>query len=121
MTILGNGNVGIGTSNPGAKLEVKGKIKAQEVLIALDSWKDCVFKSDYPLLPLVSLEQYISENNHLPEVPSENEIVEKGLAAGEMAKIQMQKIEELTLYIIDLNKRMEKLEKENTELKNNTK
>jgi len=112
-----NGNFGIGTNTPDEKLTVNGKIKAQEVLITLDEWKDLVFKEDYKLISIEETESYIKENGHLPEIPSEKEMIEKGLETSEMIKLQMQKIEELTLYIIEQNKRIKKLEEKSNIVK----
>jgi hypothetical protein len=117
FSIKTNGNVGIGKINPTEKLEVNGKIRTSEVLITLDNWKDCVFYDNYNLMPLPELEVYINQNKHLPDVLSEKEILETGLPAGEMAKMQMQKIEELTLYIIELNKIVQKQQEEIEKLK----
>jgi len=117
VTIDTYGNVGIGKTNPTEKLEVNGKIRTSEVLITLDNWKDCVFYDNYNLMPLPELEVYINQNKHLPDVLSEKEILETGLPAGEMSKMQMQKIEELTLYIIQLNKIVQKQQEEIEKLK----
>ena len=70
------------------------------------------FAPDYELMTLHQVETFINENNHLPNVPSAEEIVDSGIDMAEMAAKQMEKIEELTLYIIDANKRIEKLEEE---------
>lgn len=107
-------NLGIGTSNfiDGTntyRLSVKGKIRAEEIKV-YNTWADYVFKADYRLPNLKDVETYIKENGHLPNVPSAEEVTEKGLELGEMAKIQQEKIEELTLYIIAQNKRIEALE-----------
>nr|WP_294926802.1 hypothetical protein [uncultured Flavobacterium sp.] len=107
-------NLGIGTSNftDGAdtyRLSVKGKVRAEEVKV-YNTWADYVFSPAYELPTLKEVESYIAQNGHLPNVPSAKEITEKGLPLGEMAKIQQEKIEELTLYIIAQNKRIEALE-----------
>jgi hypothetical protein len=112
--ILTDSNIGIGTSNftDGAdtyRLSVKGKIRAEEVKV-YNTWADYVFSPAYELPTLKQVENYIAHNGHLPNVPSAKEITEKGLELGEMAKIQQEKIEELTLYIIAQNKRIEALE-----------
>jgi hypothetical protein len=119
--IVSMGNMGIGTSNfvDGAdtyRLSVKGKIRAEEVKV-YNTWADYVFRKDYKLLNLKEVEKYIAENGHLPNVPSAKEITEKGLELGEMAKIQQEKIEELTLYLIQQNKENEQLNKDIQELK----
>jgi hypothetical protein len=105
----------------GYKLAVDGKIVCEEVLVKLSDasgcWPDYVFDSTYQLKPLVEVEKFIIENKHLPEVPSAKEVVENGLTLSEMSKIQMKKIEELTLYLIELNKKMDFLQRENSNLK----
>jgi hypothetical protein len=119
MTILQNGNVGIGTTNPGSyKLAVEGRIGAREIVVTQVPWADKVFEDGYHLMPLNELEQHIKTENHLPGIPSETEVLEKGVSLGGMQAKLLEKIEGLTLYVIDQNKRIEKLEKENEELKN---
>ncbi len=76
-------------------------------------WSDFVFEKKYQLRTLKQVEAYILEFGHLPEIPSANEIETKGADLGDLVKLQMQKIEELTLYIIEQNKRIEALEKKN--------
>jgi len=114
---LRKGGVGIGTNAIGTyRLAVEGKIGAREVEVKAGSWADFVFKKNYNLKSLEEVESYIDSNNHLPDVPSEAEVVKNGVAVGEMLKLQMQKIEELTLYLIEQNKRIQALEKENIQL-----
>ncbi|MDD5772583.1 MAG: hypothetical protein PHX78_03855 [bacterium] len=116
---LNGGNVGIGTSNPTARLAVNGTIKAKEVIVSTTAadWPDVVFKDDYELMKLNDLEQNIKENGHLPNIPSAGEVAENGVSVGEMQSKLLQKVEELTLYVIDQNKRIALLEKENESLK----
>lgn len=94
------GNVGIGTSTPDALLAVKGNVHCQGVKVDMDSWSDDVFKPKYVLPSLSSVKAYISENQHLPEVPSEQEVLKNGINLGEMNKLLLKKVEELTLYLI---------------------
>lgn len=108
-----------GDYNYVAVIREDGRINCTEVVIEIDEWKDKVFEKDYSLLSIEETENYISEHGHLPNIPSEKEMIENGLETSEMIKLQMQKIEELTLYIIEMNKRIETLEKENKKLKNN--
>lgn len=110
MVIREDGNVGIGTDNPQSLLAVNGKLTSTEVEVTLSGWSDFVFYDDYYLRPLEEVEQFIQANRHLPDVPSEAEVLENGVELGVMSSILLQKIEEMTLYIIDLNKRIEELE-----------
>ncbi|BBM86295.1 hypothetical protein [Candidatus Uabimicrobium amorphum] len=112
------GNVGIGVMDTqGSKLAVKGKITAQEIRITnMDSWADFVFTDDYPLLPIDELEQSIEKNGHLPNIPSEKQVKEKGIQLGEMQAKLLQKIEELTLYTIQQNKQIQSLQTEKRQL-----
>ncbi len=117
--LIVKGNVGIGTTTlpSGYKLAVNGNIIAEKVVVKVynEWWPDFVFSKDYNLMTLNNVEEYINENFHLPGVPSANEVSESGIDLGEMNKILLQKIEELTLYIIDQEKRMEEF---NSEIEN---
>jgi len=105
LTVAADGNVGIGTIAPDQKLTVKGKIHAEEVIIDLDvPLADYVFHPDYSLMPLHKVEQFVKTNRHLPEIPSAAEVKENGLNMGEMQNKLLQKIEELTLYMIEQQK-----------------
>ncbi|SCW66077.1 hypothetical protein [Mucilaginibacter sp. NFR10] len=101
LTIDASGNVGIGKTDPQNKLDVNGTIHSKSVLIDLNGWSDYVFKKDYRLAPLSEVEAYIDQNQHLPEIPSEQEMTKKGLNVSEMNKLLMKKVEELTLYAIE--------------------
>jgi hypothetical protein len=103
MTIT-NGKVGIGTSNPGTALAVNGTITAREVTVTQTGWADYVFKDDYKLRTLDKVESYIKEHKRLPDMPSAKEVDQKGISVAEMLAKQMQKIEELTLYMIEIKK-----------------
>ena len=104
MRILANGNIGIGTAIPDAKLAVKGTIHTQEVKVDMNGWSDYVFNKTYLLPTLSSIKTYIDQNHHLPEIPSEAEVIKNGINLGEMVKLQTKKIEELTLYLIEQQK-----------------
>ena len=108
MVIQLNGNVGIGTLNPTYKLSVNGTIQTKEVRVQT-GWADFVFEEDYKLNPLPDVEKFILANKHLPGIPSAKEIQTNGLALGDIQTKMMQKIEELTLYIIQANKTIEEL------------
>ncbi len=105
------GNVGIGTSNPTEKLSVNGNIRAKEIVVELANWPDYVFEKRYLLKPLDEVEAFIKQNNHLPNIPSAAEIQSNGLKVGEVQTKMMEKIEELTLYVIELKKEIDLLKK----------
>jgi len=96
------GNVGIGTLNPQDKLSVKGKIRAEEIRVTTSTtdWPDYVFRPGYQLPSLSDTEKFIQANGHLPEVPKAAEVAANGVQLGEMNKILLKKIEELTLQAI---------------------
>jgi hypothetical protein len=106
MTILGSGNVGIGTANPqGYKLAVNGTAIATSMTVkAYANWPDYVFKKDYQLPPLTEIKTYIDQNHHLPDMPSAIEVARDGLNLGDMDKVLVKKVEELTLYLIEKDK-----------------
>ena len=108
MTIANNNNVGIGTTNPAHKLSVNGTIQSKEVIVET-GWADYVFDENYKLPSLGEVEKFIQHNNHLPNMPSAKEVEEKGLHLGDTQRRMMEKIEELTLYVIELQKEIEKL------------
>ena len=111
------GAVGIGTTNTaGYKLAVNGKIRSKE-LVVNSGWADYVFSNNHKLLPLNEVEKFILTNKHLPNIPSAEEVEKNGLKVGEMQTKMMEKIEELTLYMIEANKKIEKLEAEIIKLK----
>lgn len=113
LVIKANGNIGIGSTNPDAKLTVKGNIHTEEVIVdMLVPGPDYVFEKDYNLLSLSELEAYISQNKHLPEVPSAKEMEADGLNLKEMNLLLLKKVEELTLHLIDANKKIESLDKQ---------
>ncbi|HVI44218.1 MAG TPA: hypothetical protein VM802_05095 [Chitinophaga sp.] len=103
-----SGNVGIGTTNPGSyKLAVEGTIGARKVKVTQAAWADYVFSPDYKLPTLAAVEAFIKAHGHLPDVPSAAEVTKDGLDLAEINKQQMQKIEELTLYLIQQQKTIE--------------
>ncbi len=107
MSILSNGYVGIGTSAPDAMLAVSGQVHAQEVKVSVTvPGPDYVFKKDYPLASLDSIKNYIDQNKHLPEVPTAKEMEKNGVQLGEMNLLLLKKIEELTLYVIEQDKKL---------------
>ncbi len=113
------GNVGIGTTSPVYKLAVAGIIGCGEVIVEdVTGWADFVFEDDYNLMSLKDLDQFIQINKHLPEIPTTAEVEENGISVGEMNAKLLQKIEELTLYVIELKKENEAQNKRIQELEN---
>jgi len=125
--IHSTGEISIGTTTiaSGYKMSVFGKVACEEVLVQnLNSWPDYVFGAGYNLMNLNQLEKSINQNKHLPGIPSATEVEENGFSLGEMQRIVLEKVEELTLYTIeqgkqinDLQNRIKELEKENNKLK----
>ena len=107
---LTNGNVGIGTSNPGSfKLAVNGSIRAKEIIVDTN-WADYVFDESYNLAPLSDVEAHIKAKKHLPGIPSAAEIAEHGVSMGDMQSKLLSKIEELTLHMIEQEKQMKAMQ-----------
>ena len=114
------GKVGVNAFNNTSDyaLAVDGGILTDKVLIRnVDEWHAAVFSDDYKLMPLNELKDYVTNHHHLPDVPSESEVMEEGYDMGEMQGLLLKKIEELTLYTIQLKELVERQQKEIDELK----
>ncbi|MBO7459283.1 MAG: hypothetical protein J6T53_00035, partial [Bacteroidales bacterium] len=113
--VAGNGNVriGAGTMNPTKALEVNGTIRSKEVIVEVANWSDFVFDNNYNLMSLKDTESYIKQNGHLPNIPSAAEVEKEGIQLGEMNALLLQKVEELTLYVIELQKQIDELKGDN--------
>jgi hypothetical protein len=109
--ILSNGNVGIGVAPSNVKLDVAGIIRANEVKVCLNQGCDFVFDKSYKLLSIQELDNFIKLNNHLPDIAPASMMENEGINLSEMNAKLLQKIEEQSLYIIELNKRLTELEK----------
>ena len=111
--IASSGDVGIGTTQPesGIKLSVNGNIKTKKIIVSQTGWPDYVFHPSYKLRPLSEIAAFIRTNQHLPDVPSAKEVEEKGISLGDNQAVLLKKIEELTLYIIDMKLEIEQLKK----------
>ncbi|AFD07516.1 hypothetical protein [Solitalea canadensis] len=108
MVATKDGNIGIGTNDPkGYKLAVVGKIRATEIKVEATPWPDYVFMPNYNLPSLQETEQHIKEKGHLPGIPSAEEVKNNGVDLGEMNAKLLQKIEELTLHLIEQNKQLQ--------------
>lgn len=103
-----NGNVGVGTINPDYKLTVNGKIKAEEIQVVVDV-ADYVFDENYELKTLNEVKNFIKENKHLPNVPGRDEVKANGYQIGLMTNRLLEKIEEITLYLILMKEQNEQL------------
>jgi len=108
MMMLSNGNIGIGTQNPTHKLAVNGTIRTKEVIVET-GWSDYVFEQDYQLRPLNEVAGFIAQHGRLPGIPSAEEVQSEGLKVGDAQRLMMEKIEELTLYVIALQEEIEAL------------
>lgn len=143
LFLANSGKVGINTDNPTAQLTVNGNmligdpstvcipngnyklfvqtgILTEKVRVAVNcsgQWADYVFASDYKLMSLPELEKYVNKNKHLPNIPSAEEVVKEGMDVGQMTAKLLEKVEEMSLYIIDQNKKIEALQKEVESLK----
>jgi hypothetical protein len=115
LTVLKNGNVGIGMPTPQVKLYVAGGIRADSITIT-NGGADFVFDENYDLRSLEKVEQFIKENKHLPDVQTAEQMQKEGVSVGTLQTKLLQKVEELTLYMIEQNKRIQKLEEENKKL-----
>jgi hypothetical protein len=107
LTIGISGNVGIGITNPTNKLDINGTIHSKEVKVDMNGWSDFVFKKEYNLPTLQEVEKHINEKGHLENIPSEEEVLKNGINLGEMNAKLLQKIEEITLYMIEMQKENE--------------
>ena len=118
MVIDNNGNVGVGTETPDAKLAVNGVIHSKEVKVDLVGWPDYVFDDKYSLMSLDDLRAFVDANHHLPGVPSASDVsVAEGVEVGEMQRLLMEKVEELTLYILRQDEKIRQLESTVEQLK----
>lgn len=114
----GHTNVGLGMKPAGYRLSVEGKAIATEfTAMDIQDWPDYVFADEYPLKSIEEVKEFISENNHLHGIPSAKEVEENGVDLGQMSKNLMEKVEELTLYVIQLNDQNKLLQQQIDDLK----
>jgi len=117
FNVRGDGTTEIGGASyngiyGSAKLSVNGLIAAKEIIVNATSWADFVFDNDYNLMSIDNVDKYIKTNGHLPDIPDYKSVTSNGYSVGNMDKILLQKIEELTLYIIDLKKEIDNMKTE---------
>ena len=101
---------------PNYKLSVNGSAIATSMTVKLDIWSDYVLKKGYRLRPLSEVKQYIADNSHLPDLPSQKEVISQGLDLGQINNLLTKKVEELTLYVLALDKKQKKQEHINHQL-----
>ena len=117
LSVSSEGNIGMGINNPTNKLDVNGTIHSKEVKVDLKGWSDFVFKKNYALPTLEEVEKHIVEKGHLENIPSEEEVLKNGVNLGEMNSKLLQKIEELTLYMIEMKKENIEMKRQNISIK----
>jgi len=117
--VSGDLRIGLQSEVPGYRLSVDGRVICEEMRVLISgSWPDYVFNDDYSLMNLNEVEDFIEENNHLPGMPAASEIDGgQGIDLGEMQRLTVEKVEELTLYLIEANKKMDELAKQNEALR----
>jgi len=111
MALTQDGNLGIGMGAPQERLSVNGKIRAQEIKVEAGAWPDYVFAPSYELPSIEHTDRFIKANGHLPGIPSAEEVSASGIELGQMNSKLLQKIEELTLHLIDQAKEIAALKK----------
>lgn len=107
-----NGNMSVGRSariGNGFYCDLDGNLKVMHLKVTQTDWPDYVFGESHELMPINDVEQYVKQNGHLPNVPSAEEVEKDGMDVGEMNRLLLEKVEELTLYIIDLQKQLDEL------------
>ncbi|PWV56699.1 hypothetical protein [Chitinophaga sp. S165] len=100
------GAIGIGTPNPKTRLAVNGEMLAKKVRVTGKDWADYVFESSYQLPSLQEVEHFIAKHKHLPDVPSAKEVISDDLYLGQNLTVLLKKVEEMTLYLIAQDKKL---------------
>ncbi len=120
MSIRADNNVYFGNPDYSTNLFVNGEITANQVRVNTSFWWDKVLKPNYELMPLAELQTFITQNSHLPDIPKEIEVLEQGIDLGEMNGLLLKKIEELTLYLLEQDRKINTLQVEMLQLKQAT-
>ncbi|OFY47787.1 MAG: hypothetical protein A2W85_13370 [Bacteroidetes bacterium GWF2_41_31] len=118
MSIRADDNVYLGDPNNPSDLFVNGEINADLIKVTAPTWYDNVFAPNYQPISLYELELYIKTNSHLPDIPTEQQVKDNGVNVGELNALLLKKIEELTLYVIDLKKENDAIKSDLNKLKN---
>ncbi|SMC75166.1 hypothetical protein [Pedobacter africanus] len=118
MSLTSSGYLGIGTLSPRERLSVNGNIRAHEIKVETANWPDYVFAKDYELPTLQETEKHIKDKGHLPGIPSAAEVKANGVDLGEMNAKLLQKIEELTLHLIEMKKENKDMKQRISSLEN---
>lgn len=116
LNIVANGNIEMGNNADPVELYVNGFIKTKQLIVSNSGWADYVFDDGYKLMPLSEVENFVKTNKHLPGVPSAKLIEEEGQSIAELQTLQMEKIEELTLHLIEQDKEVRTLRQQNEAL-----
>lgn len=118
FVVKGDGKVGVGMENPQSELAVNGVVTAKDLVLTTTGWPDYVFADGYELPSLSKVEEHIKVNKHLPGIPTATEVSKDGVRMGEMQVKLLQKVEELTLYVIQLNAENKELKERISVLEN---
>ena len=105
-------NVNDNTGTTNFRVKANGYVYARDITVQVTAFPDYVFEPAYKLMPLYTLDQYVSANHHLPGVPAAAEVQQNGMSVSDMNVILVQKVEELTLYVIDLQKQIDAMKKQ---------
>jgi hypothetical protein len=118
MSIRADNNIYVGNPETSSNIFVNGEITANQMRVNTSFWWDKVLKPGYELMPLAELQAFITHNSHLPELPKETEVLEQGVDLGEMNGLLLKKIEELTLYLLEQDRKINTLQEELHQIKN---
>ena len=117
LSITKEGKIGINNSTPTEQLDVTGKVRATSFVSSAESFPDYVFEPTYQIMPLSEVEAFVKANHHLPNMPSEKEVVAEGLDLPQVVTKSVENIEEIYLHLIEMKKEIEALKAENAALK----